>query len=149
MKLFSNTCTKRNTAFVVLLVWLFALASGVVNACLLEARQTHSNISAAASFEAAQEHAIEPGHMSTVASHNAGSDTFKAPCLKVCDEGSRSFLPKLNATVAQIDLGAAPLVAVLWSAVAPIVATGLQKTDDLRPSTARPPIRVRYSRLAL
>jgi hypothetical protein len=148
MKLFSNTCAKRNTAFVVLLVWLFALASGVANACLLEARQTHSPISTAASFEAAQERAIESGHMSTVASHNDGSDSFKAPCLKVCDDGSRS-LPKLGATVAQIDLGAAPLVAVLWSAVEPSVATGLQKTDDLRPTTARPPIRVRYSRLAL
>ena len=38
MKLFPNTRAKRNTAFMVLLVWLFALASGVANACLLEAR---------------------------------------------------------------------------------------------------------------
>lgn len=35
MKFFTETRTKRNTAFVVLLVMLFALASGVANACLL------------------------------------------------------------------------------------------------------------------
>lgn len=148
MKLFSNTCAKRNTAFMVLLVWLFALASGVANACLLEVRQTHSHISTAASFEAVHEHAIGPGHVSAVASHNDGSDTFKASCLKVCDDGSRSLL-KLDLTVAQIDPGAALLIAVLWSAVEPIAARNLQKTDDSRPTTATPPIRVRYSRLAL
>lgn len=150
MKLLStHTRAKRRTAFMVLLVWLFALASGVANACLLEMRQTHSHIAAAASSEAAAHGlVVVPGHVSAIASHNEGLATFNAPCLKVCDDGSR-FLPRLDATVAQIDVGAEPLVAVLWSAVEPIVATGLQKTDDQRPTTARPPIRVRYSRLAL
>ena len=33
-----NTRTRRNTACVMLFVWLFALASGLANDCLLEAR---------------------------------------------------------------------------------------------------------------
>jgi hypothetical protein len=41
MKLFSNIRSKRSIAFIALLVWVFALASGVANACLLEARGTH------------------------------------------------------------------------------------------------------------
>jgi len=35
MKLFFNIRAKRNAALMVLLVWVFALASGVANACLL------------------------------------------------------------------------------------------------------------------
>jgi hypothetical protein len=40
MKLFFDTRTKRRATFVVLLVWLFALASGVANACLPQARMS-------------------------------------------------------------------------------------------------------------
>ncbi|WP_349277485.1 hypothetical protein [Polaromonas hydrogenivorans] len=146
MKLFSNTRAKRNTAFMVLLVWLFALASGVANACLLEARQTHSHIATAASSEAAHASVILPGHAGAVAD---GVDElhFKAPCLKVCDDGSRSF-PKLDLTVAQIDPGPALLVLVLWSRVAPVIPT-LRQMDVEQPATPGLPIRVRFSRLAI
>jgi hypothetical protein len=37
MTLLFTARTKRNTGFVVLWVWLFALASGVANACLIQA----------------------------------------------------------------------------------------------------------------
>ncbi|MFZ2294853.1 MAG: hypothetical protein WAW46_07420 [Polaromonas sp.] len=147
MKLFSNTGARRNTALMVLLVWLFVLASGVANACLLEARETHSHIVGAGSFEAAQASAILPGHAGTVADHDDDSQNFKAPCLKACDDGSRS-LPKQNLTVAQPDPGPAPLVMVLWSAVAPVVAA-LRQMDGVQPATPGLPVRVRYSRLAL
>ena len=43
MKVFSTIRTQRSPAFVALLVWLFALASGVANACLLELPDRHSN----------------------------------------------------------------------------------------------------------
>ena len=147
MKLFSNTRAKRSTAFMVLLAWLFALVSGVANACLLEARQTHSHIATAASTEAAA-HAsvIVPGHTGAAADHVDDSH-FKAPCLKVCDDGTRSF-PKQDSTVAQTDPGPALLVLVLWGTVAPVVPT-LHSMDDEQPATPDLPIRLRFSRLAI
>ena len=41
MKFFAHTRIQRNTAFAMLLMWLFALASGVANACFLEAPEPH------------------------------------------------------------------------------------------------------------
>ena len=146
MKLLSNTRAKRNTAFMVLLVWLFALASGVANACLLEARQTHSHIAIAASSEAAHASVILPGHTGAVAD-GIGESHFKAPCLKVCDDGTRSF-PKQDSTVAQNDPGPALLVGILWGTVAPVVPT-LRQIDDEQPAKPVLPIRVRFSRLTI
>lgn len=146
MKLFSNTRANRNTAFMVLLVWLFALASGVANACLLEARQTHSHVATAASSEAAHASVILPGHTGAVAD-GVGEPHFKAPCLKVCDDGTRSF-PKQDGAVAQNDAGPAPLVQVLWGKVAPSIPT-LRHMDVEQPATPELPIRVRFSRLAI
>ena len=146
MKPFSNIRAKRSTAFIVLLVWLFALASGVANACLLEARETHSHIATAASSEPAHASVILPGHAGAVAD-GVDKPHFKAPCLKVCDDGSRSF-PKQDSTVAQTDPGPALLVLVLWGTVAPVVPT-LRQIDDRQPATPELPIRVRFSRLAI
>jgi hypothetical protein len=146
MKLFSNIRAKRNTAFMVLLVWLFALVSGVANACLLEARETHSHIATPASSEAGHASLILPSHAGAVAD-GVGETYFKAPCLKVCDDGSRSF-PKQDSTVAQTDPGPAPLILVLWGTVAPVVST-LHEVDDEQPATPVLPIRVRFSRLAI
>lgn len=147
MKLFSNTCVKRNTALMVLLVWLFALASGVANACLLEARETHSHTATAVSSEVA-EHAfvILPGHAGDVADL-ADELHFRAPCLKVCDEGTRSY-PKQDLTVAQSDPGPALLVLVLWGKVAPVVPM-LNQMNYEPPATPELPIRLRFSRLAI
>ena len=147
MKLFSNIRARRNTAFMVLLVWLFALASGVANACLLEARQTHVHVATVASSEAAAHaFAIVPGHAGAVAD-GVGESHFKAPCLKVCDDGTRSF-PKQDSTVAQNDAGPAPLVQVLWGSVAPVVSTRRQM-DVEQSATPELPIRLRFSRLAI
>ena len=152
MKLLSNTRARRNTAFMVLLMWLFALASGMANACLLEARQTHWHLAATASFDAAQAPVILPGHAGAVADGNGegegeGEAHFKAPCLKVCDDGSRSF-PNQVLTVAHSDPGPAPLVLVLWRTTAPDVPAPGQ-IDDEQPALPGLPIRVRFSRLAI
>ena len=147
MKLYSNTRAKSNTAFMMLLVWLFALASGVANACLLEARQTHPHVATAASSDtAAHASAILPGHTPAV-DDGVGEQHFKAPCLKVCDDGTRS-LPKQDGAVAQNDAGPAPLVQVLWGKVAPSIPT-LRHMDARQPATPELPIRVRFSRLAI
>ena len=150
MKIYSNTRNQRNTAFAVLLVWLFALASGVANACLLSVPETHSlattaalantGVSALASVELA-------GHLNAKAGHDDDSNTDKAPCLKVCDDGSHS-LPKTHTAVDQTDPGPAPLIAILWTASAPVVESPC-RLDDLQIPMAEPPLRVRFSRLAL
>lgn len=131
----------------VLLVWLFALASGVANACLLEARETHSHVATAGSSETTHAPAVLLDHARAVADHDDDSHTFKAPCLKACDDGSHS-LPKPDLTVVQADPGPAPLLALLWTAATPVVPA-LRRMDDMQPATPGLPIRVRYSRLAL
>lgn len=118
MKLFSNIRAKRNTAFLVLLMWLFSLASGVANACLLEARGTHAHLVTVGLSETVNAPHVSPGHAGAVAGHDDDSQASKATCLKVCDDGARS-VPKQDLTVAQTDPGPAPLVAVLWTAPHP------------------------------
>lgn len=147
MKFFSNTGTQRRTAFAVMLVWLFALASGVANACLLSVPETHSMATTAALPKTAPASVELAGHLTAHAGHDDDSSSSKAPCLKVCDEGSQS-LPKVQAAVDQTDPGPAPLVAILWTASAPVVESP-RRLDDLQIPTAGPPLRVRYSRLAL
>lgn len=128
MKLFATPAIRRNTAFVVLLVWLFALGSGVANACLLQERETHS-------------------HAVAVAGHDDDSHPASAPCQKVCSEGSQTPVTA-DLKVTQADCGPAPLVAVLWTPATPVVLATVS-TDAIPPVGVGPPIRVRYSRLIL
>ena len=81
--------------------------------------------------------------------HSRRRTTFMVllPCLKVCDDGSRS-LTKRDSTVAQPDPGPPPVVVVLWIAVEPAVAA-LRQMDGMQPTTPGLPIRLRYSRLTL
>lgn len=146
MKFFSNIHAKRNIILMVLLAWVFALASGVANACLLEARETHSHTVTAEFSEAADESVIFPGHAGAVAD-GVGESHSKAPCLKVCDDGSRS-LTKQDSTVAQNDPGPAFLVMTLWGTIAPVIPT-LRQIDNEQPATPALPIRIRFSRLAI
>lgn len=152
MKLFSNTFAKRNTAILVLLVllvWLFALASGVANACLLEARGTHAYGATAGYSEAAHAPGVSPGHAGAVADrdHANASYASSATCLKACGDGTYS-VPKPDLTATQTDPGPALLVAVLWTAATPVVSPP-SRMDHVQPSAPERPIRVRYSRLAL
>ena len=147
MKLFSNTRAKRNTAFVALLAWLFALASGVANACQLEAREIHSNVAVIGSQANAHVPAESAGLAFALARHDDDSDTSKAPCLKVCDDGSHSLTTQ-HSGIDQSEPGLAPVVAVLWSAATPVVSTR-RRMEGLQPPAPGQPLRVRYSRLAL
>lgn len=146
MKPFPNTRAKR-TAFVVLLVWLFALASGVANACLLEARGTYAHVLTVGLSGTVHTPFVLPGHAGAVADHDNDSHAAKAPCLKTCDDGTHT-VPKQDLTADQTDPGPAPLLSVLWTAAAPAVATP-SRMDDVQPAALERPIRVRYSRLAL
>lgn len=147
MKLSFSTRIKRHTALLVLLGWLFALVSGVANACLLQARVTHAPAAPVELFETVQAPLVSPGHAGVVAGHDDDSQAAKAPCLKVCDDGAHS-LPKRDLTAAQTDPGPAHLVAVLWTAATPVISPP-SRMGDVQPVAPERPIRVRYPRLAL
>jgi hypothetical protein len=145
MKLLSSTFAKRNTAFLVLLAWVFALASGVANACRLEARGAHGHPTATEGFQEAATPGMSAGHARAVADDDARSS--KASCLKACDKFAQS-LSKQDLTAAQADAGPAPLVLIIWT-VATAVGLPFRRTDPVQPYVPERPIRIRYSRLAL
>ena len=122
-----------------LLVWLFSVAAGVANACLVEAP--------AANVVVLKVAVPEPGHAHALAGHTGESDPAKESCLKSCD-GTTQALPKAQACVDQSDPGPAPLVTTLWTApTRPDLAS--RQFDKLPLPFVGPPLRVRYSRLAL
>lgn len=130
----------------VLLVWLFALASGVANACLLETPTTHAHVVAAAASGGVPVPAVMAGHTGAVADDGDKSSAARASCLKVCDKSSNALTTQPSRALQ--DTGPAPLVRVLWPvAVAERVANS--SAGDPEPATAELPLRVRYSRLAL
>jgi hypothetical protein len=147
---FFNSRTKRNTAFVVLWVWLFALASGAANACLIQAEELHDHGSRAAhshSSPAEEGHAISAAHGHAIPDHDSGLEASKSQCLKVCDDGSQSLSKqRVGFDLTHADL--TPLFAVAWTTATPVVSA-----RDLaviqRPPDPGFPIRIRLSRLAL
>lgn len=146
MKFFASTRTKRNTAFAMLLVWLFALASGVANACFLETPESHS---AAKESAATASHAPAEslGHRGAPAGHDDDADTAKESCLKVCDDGT-SAVPKAHSGCDHTEPGPAPWITTLWTGSAHVVSAP-RRLDALAIPVIGPPIRVRYPRLAL
>ena len=147
MKFFADTRTKRNTAFVAMLVWLFALASSVANACLLETHEPHSRAAKKPAATTSQAPAELLAQLGADAGHHNDSDATKESCLKVCDDGTHT-LPKAYSGVDHTDPGPAPLVATLWSGP-PDVVSAPRRLDDLAVPIVGPPFRVRYSRLVL
>ena len=147
MKLFSSPFAKRSTAFLALLVWVFALASGVANACLLEVRGTHGHLTDAAGPEAVVTLRVSAGHAGAIVGHDDDADASRAPCLKACEDVAQS-LPKQDSQTARADPGPAPLVLVLWTAATPALLP-FRQMDPVQPAAPELPVRVRYSRLAL
>lgn len=145
--MFLTTRSKRRTAFVVLMAWLFALASGVANACLLETPAMHS--SGAQSASSTAQHALAEVLIEHEAAEGRGDHPagVKESCLKVCDDGTHTLV-KAHAGVDQADLGPAPLLTTRWSAAMPVVLTP-HRAEELHVPLCEPPLRVRYSRLTL
>ena len=147
MKPYLHHHAKRHAAFVMLLLWLFAIGSGVANACLFDVHAAYP--SAVVSSSVWVDHAADlaPNHPGAVAVHDCNPDTPLAPCLKVCDDSSKS-LPKQQPGLDQSQGSPALLVAVLWGAAAPQAAV-VGSLDALQFAPSGPPIRVRFARLAL
>ena len=146
MNPFSHQRTKRNTTFVALLVWLFALASGVANACLLEAPGKHSHVAATHSTGPSHAHPLA-GHAVTVDDDGDDQDSSKESCLKACGDGANAQV-KLQAGADLTDPGQAPFVVIAWNA-ATAVASVPNLYDILQVPIVGPPFRTRYSRLTL
>lgn len=146
MPFFSSPLAKRSTAFVVLLVWMFALGSGVANACLLEAPAPHAMATGASG-----EHAHAPdalaAHSHDAAGHGDPSGSSKESCLKACDDGSHTLL-KAYSGLDHADPGPAPLFTTLWIGAVPVVLA-FSRIHGLQVPILGPPFRVRYARLAL
>ena len=146
MKFFADSRSKRNTAFVVLLVWLFALASSLANACLLEPHEPHPTVTGdalATTNHGRGEFLSKMGHE---AGHHHDSDPSKESCLKACDDGTRT-LPKAHSGVDVTDRGPALLVTTLW--LASHAVSALRRAHDRAVPVVGPPLRHRFSRLAL
>ena len=153
MNLFASTRTQRRIAFAVLLVWLFAVASGVANACLLEASDgspapgVHAHGAMAASAASGDPTAVPAGHVKAGDGHDDDTRAAAPICLKVYDDGSTALL-KLQAPTDLSDPGMAPLVAVMWNPAVP-ATSGRCWRFDAQTLPAGPPVRDRYCRLAL
>lgn len=131
MKHFSDVRRKRHTALVMLVLWLFAVSSGIANACVLEPHGTAATV----------------GHVETLVVHNGTLDASTAPCLEVCDDSSQALI-KLKAFFDLVNRGPALTDSTLWAAAIQ-VASALRHRDSSAAATSEPPVRVRYSRLAL
>lgn len=146
----SNSHTRRHTALMMLLVWLFTLASGAANACVLEERGSHSHGAPAVHLSAADA-ALEtaPGHAAGTAHDEPDTDTepTKESCLKACDAGSQSLL-KQPPSLDSPHLELARFAVTAW-ATEPRASTLVGWAHDLRLSEHGPPVRVLFSRLAL
>ncbi|MCY1172133.1 hypothetical protein D9M73_122620 [compost metagenome] len=137
MKLFYRHTTSRTAASLMLAVWLFVLASGFANACLLEV-PNHGGHQSSSEGTHIADHAAAPAHDSEQSS--------KAPCLKACDEGSQA-LQSING-VDSVDPGFPPLARVIWTGSASLIARHWGRLD-VQPSLSDPPERIIYSRWAL
>ena len=139
MKSFSNNLIKRQTAWVMLALWLLAMASGVANASLLYAHQFPPQGIGAAPLEKAQP--------AVAIYHDEETNLSRAPCIKVCDDGSQALQKK----TAKSDLtGPAPafVVATLWGVATPALLAVLP-SDDPPALTPGLSLQIRYSRWAL
>jgi hypothetical protein len=136
---------KRSIALTMLLVWVFALLSGVANACLTEplGEPAHAGTRAPQAEHPAPA-AVHP--VADQAQHDEQPD--KAPCQKSCDESSQTLLkqlPKLDTPGLQAAVPPTPTQAIdLHVASAALVRAALAAVPPLSP-----PARVQYSRLAL
>ena len=135
-----------NTAAVVLLAWVFALASGVANACLLEPSQNSFYVPLVVSSGVDSPARLEALPI-VGAGHGHALDASHAPCVKVCIDTSQS-LPKGQAGVDETHPALSPPVAMLWATAVP-AGSLLRRVADRQPVVPELPTRLRYSRLAL
>ena len=146
MNLTASRHHKHSIAITMLLVWMFALLSGVVNACLTEPRgepghaATHISPADHPATAAVRYHAADQAQ--------DGEHPDKAPCQKSCDASSQTLLkqlPKFDTPDLQA-LGPVPYRQAIDLSMAPAV---LVRAALAAVPPPLPPPRVQFSRLAL
>ena len=147
-----TTRANRISAFSMLLIWIFGLMSGMANACLLEAEAPSAVVHTALQqaprdekYTSPVKHSPAAAVLETLAQAD-DAHTSKQPCLKVCDDSSRSLPNKYPAV--QIDPGLPIAASVLWSLVEPIDLSYKQPSSTQRVAS-HVPLRHRLARLAL
>jgi hypothetical protein len=144
----------RRTARVTLVVWLFALAAGVVNACVLTPAGAAERRVAPISHVDIAAHGVlaGPGHDGDhvqggpVLPHGHGQDAGRASCLKFCDDES-SAIAKVKLPV--VDPGAGLVTVVeAWNPMAAIGGPGFRRAPE-PPGSQGPPLVIRFLRLTL
>lgn len=141
MTVTASRLRRRSIAFAMLFVWMFALLSGLANACLAEPRGEPAHD---------LEHAVQADHRPHAAADEVGHDeqAVKAPCQKACGDSSQSLLkqlPKIDAS----DLQAAPLSIHAWAAGLHTAPAALVRAALAAIPPPKPPPRLQFSRLAL
>ena len=137
----------RQTAWLTLVAWLFALTTGVVNACVLGGPSApirglvadlHPTHSAAAVTE---RHGLGPA-----AHHERERNYASDGCLNFCDDES-SALSKGSTTT--VDPGLASVAVVQWPAALAPIANGPSGLSLRQPIAQGPPLVIRLLRLTL
>ena len=148
MNVFSTAPARnRTTAFVVLILWMFTVGAGIVNACMLDARQAYTANSVESLTKVTAAHSMVASHGRALPDHVDDSDRSGLQCLKVCDNSVQTP-PKLQSGIDQTPAAQMPPPSAFWPALAPavVVSDGL---DEVLPIARAVPIRIRFARLAL
>lgn len=131
------------TVWATLVVWLFALAAGVVNACVLTPAgpAEHDTDAVTAARHGSR---LDPGE--PVAHLGYGQDAGKTSCLKFCDDESSA--------IAKVKLPVVDLESSLLTVLKPWNATAATGSVEFRPSLEQPgsqgpPLVIRFLRLTL
>jgi len=134
-----NCHSLRHATWMILAVWLFALGTGVANACLLNQTNSGSHSSFAAM---SQDVPVAQTH------HGKGSAPDDAGCLKFCDEASLA-ITKVDQPLTD---GSSGWVGVLHRTAVPILASAFavqRWVHATRPAHMALPIDARPHRLTL
>jgi hypothetical protein len=146
--------TRRRICVATLAAWVFALASGAVNACALtahEAGEANSTMTTGSFAEVDDDHDDDHGEVSAAdhqvahASHGDHGDSHPG-CHKFCKDSSGT-LPK-QAAVHGPDLSHLLLATGVVSLAPPISVPRAQRVAE-RPWANGPPIVIRFLRLTL
>lgn len=145
----------RRTAWATLVVWMLAMAAGVVNACALTPSGSEERATVQGGIVVHEAHvvapsssAIESHHLQseTGGHHDHGQDSGKGSCLKFCDDES-SAIAKVKLPV--VDLSATLLTAAApWSAFVAVGGAAFRQSLQ-RPGSQGPPLVIRFLRLTL
>lgn len=135
----------RRLAAYVLLLWLFGLTSGVVNACVVASGLRHA--AHAVAVEAAQDHGAPHAH-GAAAQHDHDGHDDQPPCERLCDE---------PVAPTQADKQQASPLSGFWLAAAPLVSLPQWQAVSRKAALSRAepafrtsiPIPIAYLRLAL